>query len=243
MSENISKFYQAWDLPTRLFHWINFLCVILLSFLGLVMLYKTEIGINGNEARIGLKVLHVSVGYVFTTNLLVRIIRGFVGERKSRWSVLIPGKKFKQDFDNYKASLATGKPQIFIGHNPYGKLSVLIMILIMTIMMFSGMIRAGTDIYYPPFGSLAASYVAAEGVPSAKIQPYDDTGTDTDKMAQMKTFKKPIGMIHIYGAYTLWLLILLHIIAVLRVEASGNGTVVSAMFSGKKYLPREPEDI
>ena len=38
MNTPTAKPYKAWDLPTRLFHWINFLCVITLSFLGLVML-------------------------------------------------------------------------------------------------------------------------------------------------------------------------------------------------------------
>lgn len=242
VSETKINVYKAWDLPTRLFHWINFTCVILLSFLGLIMLYKSEIGISGNEAGIGLKVLHVIVGYVFATNLLIRIIRGFIGERKSRWSTLMPGKNFKQQLRDYKASLASGKPQTFIGHNPRGRLSVLVLMLLMTMMMITGMIRAGTDIYYPPFGSVAASYVAAQGVTPSEIKPYDKTGTDVERMAQLKAFKKPVGTIHIYGAYVLWLLVFLHIFAVARAEARGEGTLVSAMFSGKKHLPREPQD-
>ncbi len=40
MTEQTAKPYKAWDLPTRLFHWINFLCVIVLSMLGLIMLNK-----------------------------------------------------------------------------------------------------------------------------------------------------------------------------------------------------------
>ncbi len=240
MHETGISVYKAWDLPTRLFHWINFICITLLSFLGLIMLYKSEIGISGNEARIGLKILHVSVGYVFATNLLIRIIRGFMGDRKSRWSALIPGRK---ELSSYKASLASGTPQTFIRHNPKGRLSVLVLMLLMTMMMITGMIRAGTDIYYPPFGSLFASHVAAEGVSPADIKPYDKTGTDADRLAELQAFKKPVGAIHIYGAYVVWLLVFLHIFAVARAEARGEGTLVSAMFSGKKHLPREPEDL
>ena len=96
--------------------------------------------------------------------------------------------------------------------------------------------------YYPPFGHFAASYVAAEGVSPAQIKPYDKTGTDADKMADLKAFKSPIGTVHVYGAYILWLLVLIHIIAVVRAETGGEGTLVSAMFSGKKHLPREPVD-
>jgi cytochrome b len=214
----------------------------LLIILVLIMLYKSEIGISGNEARIGLKVLHVSVGYIFATNLLARIIRGFVGNHRSRWSALLPPKNYKQELRNYKDSVKSGRPQTFIGHNPKGRIAVLVLLLLLTTMMVTGLIRAGTDIYYPPFGGVAASHVAAEGVSPSDIKPYDKTGTDANKLAELQAFKKPIGQIHIYTAYTLWVLILLHIIAVIRAENRGEGTLVSAMFSGKKHLSREPED-
>jgi len=242
MTDSKIQVYKAWDKPARVFHWINFLCIIILSFLGLIMLYKGAIGISGNEAKIGLKVLHVITGYVFAINLIVRLIWGFFGGRYSRWSALFPGKDFKQKLKNYKASKATGKPQTFIGHNPIGQLSALVMLLLLTVQMVTGLIRAGTDIYYPPFGNIAANYVAAQGVLPSQIKPYDETGTDADRMAELKAFKSPIGSTHIYGAYILWLLILVHLLAVIRSDTGGEGTLISAMFSGKKHLPRDPVD-
>jgi Ni/Fe-hydrogenase 1 B-type cytochrome subunit len=242
MSESTSYIYKAWDLPARLFHWINFLCIILLSILGLIMLNKGAIGIEGSEAGIGLKTLHVLVGYVFAVNLLFRIFWGFVGGVHSRWKTLVPGKNFAAEFKSYRASLANGQTQTFVGHSPKGKLSVVVLLLLLTFMMFTGLIRAGTDIYFPPFGNMAASFVAAEGVSPADIKPYDKTGTDPDKMAELRKFKSPIGDIHVYVAYILWFLILVHIIAVIRVERSGQGTLISAMFSGKKHLTRPPVD-
>jgi cytochrome b len=242
MTNSKIEVYKAWDLPTRLFHWINVVCVILLSIVGLIMLNKGAIGISGNEARIGLKVLHVTVGYVFAAKLVFSIIWGFTGGRYTDWKTLLPGKNFRSELKSYKASLASGKPQTFVGHNPKGRLSVLVLLTLLTVMMVTGMTRAGTDIYYPPFGKIAARYVAAEGVSISQIRPYDKTGTNADKLAELQAFKKPFGMIHIYTAYVLWLLILVHVVAVIRAEARGEGTLVSAMFSGKKYLPREPED-
>ena len=116
------------------------------------------------------------------------------------------------------------------------------MMLLLTIMMVTGMVRAGTDIYYPPFGDFMAKYVAAEGVTFDQIKPYDETGTDADKYARLKAFKGPWGTVHVYTAYLLWLMVLVHVVAVIRTESGGQGTIVSAMFSGKKHLPREPED-
>jgi Ni/Fe-hydrogenase 1 B-type cytochrome subunit len=242
MTTNTSRGYKAWDLPVRLFHWINFLCVLILSFLGLIMLNKGAIGISGAEAGIGLKTLHVLVGYVFVTNLVVRIIWGFVGSKYSRWSSLLPGKNFKQDLKNYQASIKTGQPQTFVGHNPKGRISVMVLVLMLIVMTVTGLIRAGTDIYFPPLGSIFASQVAADGVSPASIKPYDKTGTDPTKLAQLQSFKKPIGVVHVYTAYVLWLLILIHVVAIIRAERAGEGTLISAMFSGKKHLPREPAD-
>jgi cytochrome b len=234
MTDNKIKIHEAWDLNTRLFHWINFLCVIVLSILGLIMLNKGAIGISSREAGIGLKALHVTIGYVFTTNLLIRIIWGFISGRHSRWSSLIPGKNFKKELADYNASAASGNPQTFIGHNPKGRISVLVMMTVMIIMMVTGLIRAGQ--YF-------AIQVAAEGVSPSTIQPYDKTGTDAEKLAALQAFKKPIGTIHLYGAYFLWILILIHLIAVIHAESRGQGTLISSMFTGKKHLPREPEDL
>lgn len=237
------KVYQSWDLPTRVFHWVNFLCVVLLSMLGLIMLNKGAIGISGTEASIGLKTVHVIVGYVFAANLLLRIAWGLTGSRYSDWSKVLPGKNFKQELDSYKASIRAGKPQTFIGHNPKGRLSVLVFMLLLIIMMITGGVRAGTDIYYPPLGGAARTYVAAEGVAISQIQPYDKTGTDPGKWDRLQAIKKPFGTIHVYTAYVIWLLILVHVTAVIRAESTGSGTLVSAMFSGRKHLPREPEDL
>ncbi len=242
MTTNTSRGYKAWDLPVRLFHWINFLCVLILSFLGLIMLNKGAIGISGAEAGIGLKTLHVLVGYVFVTNLVVRIIWGFAGRKYSRWSSLLPGKNFKQELQNYQASIKAGQPQTFVGHNPKGRISVMVLVLMMIIMTATGLVRAGTDIYFPPLGGMFASQVAADRVSPASIKPYDKTGTDPTKLAQLQSFKKPIGVVHVYTAYVLWLLILVHVVAVIRAERAGEGTLISAMFSGKKQLPREPAD-
>ena len=235
--------HTSWDINTRVFHWVNVLCIFTLSFLGLIMLNKGSIGISGAEASIGLKTLHTIVGYIFAVNLIVRLIWGFVGGPRARFSTLLPGKGYRQEVKNYTVSIKAGQPRTFIGHNPKGRLSVLVMLLLFTVMMVTGMVRTGTDIYYPPFGYFAARYVAAEGVSVKDIKPYDNTGTDAAKMDRLKTFKKPYGTIHVYTAYVLWVLVLFHIIAVIRADAGGQGTLISAMFSGRKYLPRKPDDL
>ena len=234
--------YKVWDLPTRLFHWINFTTVILLIIFGLLMLYKKDLGITSTDAKIGLKVVHVTIGYVFVANLVVRIIWGFIGNQYARWRTLIPASGHKQAVRTYIESVKQGEALQFVGHNPLGQVAIVVIFLCLIIMATTGLIRAGTDIYYPPFGSIAAEYVAQPGVDPGSLVPYDTSAVDKEKYDALKTFKKPFGTIHIYTSYFLMFLIVLHIAAVVRVEVKEGGSIISAMFTGKKLLRNKARD-
>lgn len=236
------KNYSTWSPAVRWFHWINVLSVTALILVGLMMLYSKEIGIVSIEARVGLKELHVSIGYIFATNFLIRLIFAFAGPASARFSAFIPGKSFMQSLQSYRASLKAGKPQQFIGHNPLGKLAVTALFTLLTVLAISGLIRAGTDIYYPPFGSTVASYIAEEGIDPASLIPYQSEGVNAEKMASLKTFKSPFGKIHLYTAYLLMFLVVIHVTAVVRAEVKEGDRLVSSMFSGKKILSEKPQD-
>jgi len=235
--------YKVWDLPTRLFHWINFTTVVLLVLVGTLMLFKKDLGITSLDAKIAIKELHVLIGYVFVLNLMVRLLWGFVGNRFSRWSTIFPGTAFTGTLSAYVASIKNGNPQQFLGHNPLGRLAVIFIMLLLIVQAGTGLIRAGTDVYYPPFGSMFAAQVAATGVDPATIKPYDKTHTDAQKLKALKAFKHIYGEVHYYTFLVLLGMILLHIIAVVRAEITEGGSLISAMVSGRKTLSKPPEDI
>ncbi|MCW8930718.1 MAG: cytochrome b/b6 domain-containing protein [Gammaproteobacteria bacterium] len=236
------KEYKVWDFPVRFFHWINFMTVISLIFVGLIMLYKKELGISSIDAKIALKELHIIIGYVFAVNLLVRIVWGFIGNQYARWSYIFPGKGFIKEVSHYKMSIKEGNPQQFIGHNPLGRLAISFILFLLIILAMSGIIRAGTDVYYPPLGSYFAEYVADSGVNPDTIIPYNPTGTNETKVKELKAFKGPIGKIHLYSAYTLMFIIFVHIFFVVLTEVREGGGLITAMFTGKKVLNRKPLD-
>jgi len=242
MNNQELRLYKAWDLPVRIFHWVNFTTVIGLIFFGLLMLYKKELGITSMEAKISLKTIHVLIGYVFVLNLAFRILWGFIGNRYARWRAILPVHGFFQSLRDYRASISADNPQQFIGHNPPGRLAVCALLLLMVVMAVTGLIRAGTDIYYPPFGSLVAEYVAAPGTDPASLIPYDPAGTEPARAERLKAFKEPFGFIHLYSAYTLMFLIIVHIVAVVFTEVRKGGSIISAMFSGRKVLSGKPVD-
>jgi cytochrome b len=234
--------YKVWDLPTRLFHWINFTTVTVLIFVGLVMLFKKELGIESVAAKIALKELHVIVGYIFVTNLAIRIIWGFIGNRYARWRSLVLSGNYPEKISEYLNASKHGKPLQYAGHNPLGQLAVIVIFLCLITMAVTGLVRAGTDIYYPPFGSMAAEYVAGPGIEPGNLVPYDTTDVDKEKYDSLKAFKKPFGTVHIYTAYFLMFLIILHIAAVVRIEIKEGGGIISAMFTGKKLLNEKATD-
>ncbi|QYJ91920.1 cytochrome b/b6 domain-containing protein [Shewanella halotolerans] len=233
------KVYKVWDKPTRLFHWINLGLVMVLIFIGMVMLFKGDIGISGLEAKIGLKKLHVWVGYLFAINLVIRLIWGVIGSHSARLSQLLPDLK---GLSGYKAKLAKGESPQYLHHNPMGRLAIFAMMLLLVTIMVTGLVRAGTDIYYPPFGGAVSDYIAQPGVDGASIKPYDDTGVDAQKVAILKPYKSLAGEVHVYSVYLLILMIVLHVAGVIVAEIKHQPGLVSAMISGNKPLSGPAED-
>lgn len=236
MSKTIDKEISVWDVSTRWFHWINVICILVLTMIGLIMMYKPALGIVGMAAKIGLKKLHVIVGYVFAINLSWRIIMGFFGSYYNRWSTLLSFKRgdgaaLVSDIN----AIRTGKTRTHTGHTPLGRIAVIMMYLLLLAMAVSGLIRAGTDIYYPPLGSLVAHYVAKPGVSSDALIPYDMSQVNEQRFVKLTNFKKPLGKIHYYGFYLLMLLIVVHIFSVVYTEIRGS-RIISAMFTGKKLV-------
>ena len=200
----------VWSRNIRLFHWLNVLSVLLLIVIGSVIYFGKDLGIS-TEGKILLKTIHVCVGYVFAANLIFRIILGFIGKGYERWGQTLPfNKVFKQELADFKKD----KNKTFKGHSPLGKLMVGALMLSLSIQMISGLVIAGTDIYYPPFGQYFASSIAQDKSQVALIKPYSKENVDADAYKEMRNVRKPFITAHVYSFYFLLLLIPLHILAV-----------------------------
>ena len=144
--------YLAWDAPTRWFHWINALAVIGLMVTGIVILSDDALGISA-AGKVLLKSIHVSFGYVMAANLLWRFLWAFLGNRYARWRAILPGGPgFTAAVRAYVASFLTGEPQQYVGHNPLARIGVSLLFLLLLLQMATGLVLAGTDLFWPPFG-------------------------------------------------------------------------------------------
>jgi Ni/Fe-hydrogenase 1 B-type cytochrome subunit len=237
--------YPVWDKTTCWFHWINVLCILGLAGIGTVILNDDALGLS-STGKISLKVWHVWIGYIFTFNLLWRIIWGFCGGHYARWSAVLPGGKgYFASLKAYVSGWRAGNPPAYKGHNPLGRLMVALMFVLFSTQMATGLVLAGTDLYYPPFGHQFAIWATgAEDDPSKLVglKPGDKDRLDPEGYAAMREFRAPFVEVHELSFFVLIFAIVLHIAAVVITEIKERSGLISAMFSGSKVFDRKPED-
>lgn len=239
---NELKTYAVWDAGTRWFHWINVLCVFALMSIGLVIFNGSLLGLP-NDGKILLKQAHVLIGYVFVLNLIWRFIWAFIGNPYARWRAILPGGKgYVQAVRNYVIAFIAGQPKHYLGHNPLGRLSVFALFILLAIQAITGLVLAGTDLFYPPFGHWIAQWIAAPGIQPETLVPYAQQMVDAQAYDSMRAFRKPFVTTHKYSFFVLMFVVLLHILAVILTELREGGNIISAMFTGKKTFKHQPLD-
>ncbi len=235
--------YHVWDRTVRWFHWINVLSVLGLLGSGLVIYNGKALGISA-EAKVFMKQFHVWFGYVMAVNLLWRILWGFFGNRFSRWSAILPfGRGYLAELRAYLKSLRSGEPRYYLGHNPLGRLMVAALLLLLILQAVTGLVLAGTDLYWPPLGSWIAEWVAPAGVDPSTLLPGDKAMADAAAWDAMRSFRKPYITLHELVFFVLSAAIVVHIAAVVLGEIRERVGLVSAMFHGNKVIPKQPVDM
>src|SRR3990170_3736264 len=239
--ENLKE-YAVWDRTTRWFHWINFAAVSGLAGIGTVILYANALGI-GDNGKVALKAVHVLTGYVFCLNLLWRIVWGFIGNRYARWAAVLPfGKGYLREAREYLAGFSRGDAPGWLGHNPLGRLMVGALLVVLLAMGGTGLILAGTDIYYPPLGGTMKAWVAEDQARLGEIKPYSKVNVNEASYNEMRAFRKPFIRAHETLYYVLLLLIFTHIAAAIITDVKERNGIIAAMFTGWKVFDKKPVD-
>jgi len=241
MKENIKE-YKVWDKSVRWFHWINFLSVLGLIGVGTVILYNKELGIS-TDGKIILKTVHVWLGYIFCINLVWRLVWGFIGGRFARWRAILPGGKgYITAVSEYTKGFISGDAPGYLGHNPLGKIMIAALLLLLLIQGGTGLIIAGTDIYYPPFGNQMKVWIAEDSAKLDLIKPYSKKNVNEAKNKEMKAFRKPIVETHEELYFIIVALIIIHILAAVITDIRERNGIISAMFTGTKFFGKKPVD-
>lgn len=115
----------VWQWPVRMYHWINFLCVVVLCVTGFII-GKPLSPMASQEASFSywfgtVRFIHFVASFIFFYNFLFRIYWGFVGNEYARWHNFIPVRKkqLEEVVDVLKVDIlqAEVQPMGSIGHN------------------------------------------------------------------------------------------------------------------------------
>lgn len=183
---------RIWDLPTRLFHVLLIVCVVGLVITG-------EVG--GEVMR-----LHFLLGYGVLTLVLFRLVWGFVGGHWSRFVNFVPSPS---QLRAYMQAARTHDAPPSISHNPLGALSVLAMLVVLALQVFSGLMSDDEIAASGPWTSL---------VPNTWVELATAYHTEVGKVLLIA-------------------LVILHVAAVLYYKRCKNEDLITAMIQGDKEAP------
>lgn len=96
----------VWDVPTRVFHWL-----LAATFAAAFLTSDSE----------RWRDIHVLAGYTFLGLIAFRIVWGLVGTRYARFRSFLFAPR---DIGRYLLTLASLRPQHFVGHNPAGSVAI-----------------------------------------------------------------------------------------------------------------------
>ncbi len=107
-TEQSARLVPVWDLLVRAFHWST------------VTLFVSAYVIERPRD------LHEFLGYTLMAILAIRIVWGFVGSKRARFSDFVPSPG---SFFRYISDLAHGRERRYLGHNPAGGAMVVALML------------------------------------------------------------------------------------------------------------------
>ena len=119
----------VWEVPVRLYHWVNAACVLCLAVTGYMIGAPFSIPVRGeawSSYWFGtVRFVHFTAAFVFFFNFLGRIYWGFVGNPHARWYNFLPlsrsllRKQAREVVDVLKVDILQSRvePLHSVGHN------------------------------------------------------------------------------------------------------------------------------
>lgn len=194
--QNTTKVF-VWDIPIRLFHW------------GIVLLIGLQWWSSHDLKNYAL--IHQIGGYCIFVLVLFRILWGFFGSYHSRFADFIyPIYRIV----HYASVMVQLKPPVYVGHNPLGGLSIILLLLCLLVQIITGLCMI--------------SETGIQGMLSGWL---------SHETAQL------MAVIHAINFDILLTLAIIHILAVFFYLVVKRENLVKPMFVGYKELPLNQEEL
>lgn len=143
----------VWDIPTRLFHWIVVIAVIVAWATGEA---DSDFWFD----------VHLAAGYTVLAALIFRVIWGFAGSRHALFRDFVRGWAAVRD---YTKKLLGLRPPHSVGHNPLGGWMVILLLVVLAGMVATGLFGGEPD--EAEVGPLA--YLIAPALAEALVEVHE----------------------------------------------------------------------
>lgn len=150
MIERNFKRAYIWELPVRIFHWSNALCVLVLIATGFLIANPPAI-MSAREAHDAywfgtVRFVHFVAAYVFFFMIIFRTYWAFVGNRHSSWRAYVPftRKAIRNILHVLRVDIfllpdrQSPRESLSVGHNSLAAFSYLGLFFLSLIMVFTG---------------------------------------------------------------------------------------------------------
>lgn len=146
---NFKRVY-VWELPVRIFHWLNVLALFVLVVTGFIIANPPAILSSAEATNLHsfgiVRFLHFTAAYIFLFVLILRVYWSFMGNRFASWRAFWPFTK--KNWNNFwhvmkiDIMLMNEKEEdvskISIGHNSVATLSYLVMFVLALVQIATG---------------------------------------------------------------------------------------------------------
>ncbi len=151
MGTKLYKRVYVWEVPVRVFHWLNALAIVVLAATGLfigdpfALMSHKEAFESFFMGKI--RFTHFLFGYILLVVFLLRIYWGFVGNKYARWKNFLPfGKKQTRKLSHvikYDLLPLPNKDkhyyeELSVGHNPFASTIYLLFFIMLFVMIMTG---------------------------------------------------------------------------------------------------------
>ncbi|MBI5491600.1 MAG: cytochrome b/b6 domain-containing protein [Deltaproteobacteria bacterium] len=210
----------VWSALQRVIHWVMAFAVLLLIPLGLILLFDEQLHLPDEGADAVMKV-HASIGFVFASALLARIIYLFAGPPESRLGDIVPHTKAQftlvKETVGYYLKGFKGRVPLYFAHNPFAGLA------------------------YAVFFVFAVTQ-ASSGVAMFLLLGAEHTnGGAHDQAAEQAAQAFPDWVLDLHAAGALFIIffVLAHFAALAVHDLAERRGLASSMVSGDKFFSEE----